>query len=57
MDGWAFYILPVLGQSAYLFGDRPKTTLATARMAIPKTPPSKFEGWRSEGKDNLVCDT
>ena len=29
LDGWTYYNLPVLGQSAYLFGDRKKQTLAS----------------------------
>ena len=55
LDGWTYYNLPVVGQSAYLYGDRNKRTLASARMLVPKTPPSEYaEMYDQDGeKDHL----
>ena len=42
LDGWTYYNLPVVGQPAYLSGDRKKQTLDSVRLTIPKVSPAEF---------------
>ena len=42
IDSWAFYSLPVLGQSGYLVGAKSDTALSTSRVSAPKQGASQF---------------